>query len=89
MYRDDVAGRTIVEIRAADRPGLLHLIAKNISNCGLDIAFARIATEHGVAIDVFHVEPTVTEETYSQTKYLDLRERLDQALTAGHYHVEA
>ena len=89
VYRDDVAGRTIVEIRAADRPGLLHLVAKNISDCGLDIAFARIATEHGVASDVFHVEPTTPEEAYSPTRYLDLRERLDRALTAGYYHVEA
>ena len=88
VYQDDVVRRTIIEVRAADRPGLLYLIAKNISACGLDIAFARIATEHGVATDVFHVEDTAGNETDSTTRYVDLRERLGQALTQGSYQVE-
>lgn len=88
VYRDVVVGRTIVEVRAADRLGLLHLIAQNIADCGLDIAFARIATEQNVATDVFHVRPTVPEETYSPTRYLDLRERISRALSDRQYQME-
>ncbi len=88
LYRDVVIGRTIVEVSAADRPGLLHLIAKNISSCGLNITFARIATEHGVATDIFHVETSVPKETYSPVRYLELRERLGKALVEGSFQVE-
>tara|TARA_B100000959_G_scaffold269006_1_gene314323 strand:- start:133 stop:828 length:696 start_codon:yes stop_codon:yes gene_type:complete len=88
VYRDVVVSRTIVEVRAADHLGLLHLIARNIADCGLNIVFARIATEQGMATDVFHVESAVAEQTYSSTRYLDLRERLGEALTEGRYHIE-
>lgn len=88
LYRDVVIGRTIVEVSAADRPGLLHLIAKNISSCGLNITFARIATEHGVATDIFHVETSAPKETYSPARYLELRERLGKALVEGSFQVE-
>ncbi len=88
VYRDVLVDRTIVEVRAADQLGLLHLIAKAIADCGLSIAFARIATEHGVANDVFHVETADPEETFSPSRYLELRERLGQDLSAGKYHME-
>ena len=57
MYRDISLGRTIVEVRAADRIGLLHLISKYIAKAGFSILFARIATEQGIATDVFNIEP--------------------------------
>ena len=57
VYRDISLGRTIVEVRAADRVGLLHLIAKHIADAGFSIHFARIATEQSVATDVFNIEP--------------------------------
>ena len=57
VYRDVSLGRTIVEVRAADRVGLLHVISKTISRCGFSIKFARIATEQGIATDVFNIEP--------------------------------
>jgi [protein-PII] uridylyltransferase len=88
VYRDALVDRTIVEVRAADQLGLLHLIAKAIADCGLSIAFARIATEHGVANDVFHVESADPEETFLPSRYLELRERLGQDLSAGKYHME-
>ena len=88
VYRDALVDRTIVEVRAADQIGLLHLIAKAIADCGLSIAFARVATEHGVANDVFHVEAANPEETFLPARYLELRERLGQDLSAGKYHME-
>ena len=53
MYRDINLGRIIVEVKAPDQVGLLHLLANTISKCGFNIEFARIATEQGIATDIF------------------------------------
>ena len=63
-------------------------IAKAIADCGLSIVFARIATEHGVANDIFHIEASDSEEAFAPSRYLELRERLGQDLSAGKYHME-
>ena len=88
VYRDISLGRTIVEVRAADRVGLLHLIAKHIANAGFSIHFARIATEQSVATDVFNIEPFEKGITTSPRTFLDLRESLGQALHEGKYYHE-
>jgi [protein-PII] uridylyltransferase len=47
--------RTVVEVRAEDELGLLYKIASTMSGLGLDIHFAKIATEKSHALDVFYV----------------------------------
>ena len=49
------ADRTVIEVRAADEPGLAFRIARVLSANGLDIAFAKIATDKSQALDVFYV----------------------------------
>ena len=49
------ATSTVVEVRAADQPGLAYTLAHTLSGLGLDIRFARIATEKALALDVFYV----------------------------------
>jgi [protein-PII] uridylyltransferase len=49
------AQRTVVEIRAEDEMGLLYKIASTLASVGLDIHFAKIATEKSQALDVFYV----------------------------------
>jgi [protein-PII] uridylyltransferase len=49
------ADRTVIEVRATDEPGLAFRIASVLSANGLDIAFARIATDKSQALDVFYV----------------------------------
>ena len=66
--------RTIVEVRAPDQVGLLHLIAKTISKCGFSIQFARIATEQGIATDIFNIEPLKNADSFSPSQFLELRE---------------
>jgi [protein-PII] uridylyltransferase len=88
VYRDISLGRTIVEVRAADRVGLLHLIAKHIADAGFSIHFARIATEQSVATDVFNIEPLEKGTIPSPRTFLDLRESLGQALHEGKYYHE-
>ncbi len=46
---------TLVEVRAADEPGLAYKIARTLTALALDIARARIATEMADALDVFYV----------------------------------
>ena len=88
VYRDVSLGRTIVEVRAADRVGLLHVISKTISRCGFSIKFARIATEQGIATDVFNIEPDNEKQAFTPAKFLDLREQLSSALNKGKYYHE-
>jgi len=49
------ADRTVIEVRAADEPGLAFRIARVLSANALDIAFAKIATDESQALDVFYV----------------------------------
>ena len=46
---------TLVEVQAADEPGLAYKIASILVALGLDIVCARIATEKTDALDVFYV----------------------------------
>jgi [protein-PII] uridylyltransferase len=88
VYRDISLGRTIVEVRAADRIGLLHLISKHIADAGFSILFARIATEQGIATDVFNIEPLDKSSVPSPKTFLELREKLGHALHEGKYYHE-
>jgi [protein-PII] uridylyltransferase len=47
--------RTIVEVRASDRLGLAYRIANALATLDLDIAFAKVATEKHLALDIFYV----------------------------------
>jgi [protein-PII] uridylyltransferase len=87
VYRDVSLNRTIVEVRAPDQVGLLHLIAKTISKCGFGIQFARIATEQGIATDIFNIEPQ-SKEDFSPSRFLELREDLSTALHKGKFYHE-
>lgn len=46
---------TVVEVHAPDEPGLAYKIASVLAGTGLDIVFARVATEKSDAFDVFYV----------------------------------
>jgi [protein-PII] uridylyltransferase len=53
---DAATSATVVEVRAPDGPGLLHLITAAIADRGLDIISARIATLGTAAVDTFYVQ---------------------------------
>ena len=80
VYRDVNLGRIIVEVKAPDQVGLLHLLSKTISKCGFDIEFARIATEQGIATDIFHISSDKSLDKAEPSKFVELREELSKAL---------
>jgi [protein-PII] uridylyltransferase len=49
---------TVIEVRAADTPGLLHRVAAAISDAGADISTARVATLGSEAVDAFYLRDT-------------------------------
>jgi [protein-PII] uridylyltransferase len=53
--RDSGVYATAVEVRAADRVGLLYDLALAFAQTGLQIRWARALTKDGVVRDVFHV----------------------------------
>ncbi|MBV9353843.1 MAG: [protein-PII] uridylyltransferase, partial [Mycobacterium sp.] len=56
LWSDGTApGRSIVEIRAADRPGLLALLTGALERAGVDIVWAKAATWGSTVDDVFCV----------------------------------
>ena len=70
---------TVVEVRAPDEHGLAYQIASALTQFGLDIACARVATEKSDALDVFYVtrmdgskldEPAIQHLTETLTKVL-------------------
>ena len=88
VYRDVNLGRTIVEVKAPDQVGLLHLLAKTISKCNFDIEFARIATEQGIATDIFHIVSNDSANKTDPARFLDLREKLSEALSEEKFYHE-
>lgn len=54
--------RTILEVRASDRLGLAFKIANTLSSLNLDIAFAKVATEKNLALDIFYVTNAAGEK---------------------------
>lgn len=88
VYRDVNLGRTIVEVKAPDQVGLLHLLAKTISKCSFNIEFARIATEQGIATDIFHIGTDTKNGKVDPTKFLELREMISEELSKEKYFHE-
>jgi [protein-PII] uridylyltransferase len=58
---DDTASSnsTLLEVRAPDKVGLLHNIAKTIADMGLDIRHARVQTLGNEVVDTFYVRTSM------------------------------
>jgi [protein-PII] uridylyltransferase len=46
---------TVIEVRAQDRPGLLHELGMAFAKAGLSVRSAHIATYAGQTLDTFYV----------------------------------
>jgi len=71
---------TVIEVKCADRIGLLYLITRTLSALDLDIASARIATEIDQAFDTFYVHDREGRKIEEPKTMERVREALEQAL---------
>src|SRR5437016_6494681 len=71
---------TVVEVKCPDRLGLLYLITRTLSACGLDIGSARIATEIDQAYDTFYVHDGQGRRVEDPDALERLQQTLEQAL---------
>lgn len=72
-----------VRVRAADRVGLLHDLAKAIERAGLDIRWATITTTRGIGRDTFAVVLPDGELPALELLVDELKPLLQQAVHAG------
>lgn len=75
--------QTVIEVHALDRPGLLFDLARGLSDLGLDIGSAHIATFGEKAVDVFYVTDRSRQKVVSDDAKRIIREGLLGLLNAG------
>ena len=77
VYHELSLKRTILEVQAVDRIGLLYRLAREVTHQGFNISFARVATERDVAMDTFYIE-NIQQNTDQKTHQLvELRSALE------------
>ena len=52
---------TVIEVRAPDRPGLLHSVSRTLASGGADVRSAHVATLGAQAVDVFYLTDSAGE----------------------------
>lgn len=68
--------RTVLEITAADRVGLLYRIAQALAELDLDVSVAKISTHRGLAQDTFYVSEPGGSKISSRPRRIEIQRRL-------------
>ena len=71
---------SVVEVAGLDRPGLLHELTSALSELGLDINSAHVATYGEKAIDVFYVTDAKGQKVADENRREAIRARLASVL---------
>ena len=74
---------TILEIRTADRPGLLYTITRALSECQLNIHRSIITTAAYGVVDVFYVTDLEFNKIHESLQRKQIQETLLAAIDAG------
>ena len=83
MIRPDLEGRrTLIELVAPDRAGLLTTVGRVFAEFGLDLSTAKIATLGERVEDVFYVTDSQGDNLYDADFIDRLKERLEHELNA-------
>ena len=80
---------TVVDVYAADRPGLLYLVTDAMADLGLDIHLAKISTHLSAVLDVFYVTDAGRSKIEDEARLEQIRAAIIRALdgeaaAAGH-----
>jgi [protein-PII] uridylyltransferase len=71
---------TVVEIQAEDMVGLGYRIASILAQLGLNIVYAKLATEKAQAFDVFYVTDHHGKKIHENARFTEIVERLQLEL---------
>ncbi|MEE9453167.1 MAG: [protein-PII] uridylyltransferase [Paracoccaceae bacterium] len=74
---------TIIEVDTRDRPGLLFDLARTLTDCGVSISSAIIATYGAQAVDAFYVKDLFGLKIRSESKQRMITARLHEAIEAA------
>jgi [protein-PII] uridylyltransferase len=80
VVQDASDAATVIEIRAHDRPGLLHRVGRALAAAEVDIRSAKVTTWGAEAVDVFYVVDPVTGEPLDETRAEAVRKSVLDAL---------
>ncbi len=72
--------RTVLEIEAEDRIGLLYTIAQVLSQLDVDISVAKICTERGAAMDTFYIAERDGSRIEAPARCKEIEQRLRDAI---------
>ena len=72
---------TVIEVRAADRPGVVHLVCAALARLGLTVTSAHVDTLGPQAVDVFYVQEAQAG-SLSDTRAADAAHAVRAALSA-------
>jgi len=72
--------RTVLEIEAEDRMGLLYTIAQALTELDVDISVAKICTERGAAMDTFYIAERDGSRVEAPARLGEIQERLRAAI---------
>ncbi|MCB1123638.1 MAG: HD domain-containing protein, partial [Verrucomicrobiae bacterium] len=84
VYHEVELDKTVVEVEAYDKIGLLFFLAKAIYEQGYDMTFARIATERNIAVDTFYIESSrdTSDVNTTNSNLIDLKNSLNKVINS-------
>ena len=74
---------TVLDVRTADRLGLLYVISSVLNELRLDLSLAKITTEADQAVDVFYVTEPDGSKVAEGPRMEEIRRRLTEAISEG------
>ncbi len=75
---------TIIEVDTRDRPGLLFDLTRTLTDCGVSISSAIIATYGEQAVDTFYVKNLFGMKIHDKAKQETIERRLRDAIEKAH-----
>lgn len=72
---------TLLDLQCPDRPGLLYEVASCLAEAKMEVAFARITTEKGAALDTFYLFDRTRGKISDDKALKELTEKLKESLS--------
>lgn len=77
---DSSENRTVIDVFAHDRPGLLYTVSRAIYELGLSVDLAKISTHYDQVVDVFYVREASGRKVAGPDRLRQIRDSLSSTL---------